>query len=64
MKTYIKPNIAIVSLGTNQTMMAGSANTDASKVGLSSTTADNGSAYSRRGNSFWDDEGNYSVMYP
>ena len=55
MKTYMKPNVMIVTLAVKQTMLAGSADTNASDVGLSSTTVDNGNAYSR-GGSFWDDE--------
>lgn len=55
MKKYIKPSIMIVTLTAIQTMLAGSADTNASDVGLSSTTVDNNNAYSR-GGSFWDDD--------
>ena len=55
MKIYITPNIRIVTRSARYTLLAGSANTNASSIGLSSSTADNGSAYSR-GFDYFDDE--------
>jgi len=54
-KTYMRPAMEVILLGMRSQILAGSADINASEVGLSSTTVDNNDAYGR-GNSFWDED--------
>ncbi len=58
MKTYVKPNMDILIIDVNHSLMAGSADTDVADIVLGEGSSDNGNAYARHHFSFsiWDDD--------
>ncbi len=48
MKTYVKPNMDILIIDVNHSLMAGSADTDVMDIGLGEGSSDNGRAYDTR----------------